>query len=174
MRARQCGCLSRPAGRIAWPADSGWRSTTFRNGEQARQLTGQQGPRTKKDRLDQIAAIATRAGLEEEALKNRVSYTEIVKAIDASGAPGSLIEFSWKICSGLTHGDSWAAWSASRMTQMPSPVQDGVATLKMEANLSLLMQMTTLAVRLTGRGWQLHDQRCQSPYLSSAIVHATR
>jgi hypothetical protein len=44
----------------------------------------------------------------------------------------------------------------------------------MEANLSLLMQMTTLAVRLTGRGWQLHDQRCQSPYLSSAIAHATR
>ena len=141
-----------------------------RNGEQARQLTGQQGPRTRKDRLDDIAAIATRAGLEEEALKNRVSYTEIVKAVDASGVPGSLIEFSWKICSGLTHGDSWAAWSASRMTQMPSPVQDGVATLKMEASLSLLMQMTTLAVRLTGRGWQLHDQRCQSPYLSSAIA----
>ena len=42
------------------------------------------------------------------------------------------------------------------MTQMPSPVQDGVATLKMEANVSLLMQMTTLAVRLTGRGWRLH------------------
>jgi hypothetical protein len=40
--------------------------------------------------------------------------------------------------------------AVSPMTQMPSPVQDGVATLKMEANLSLLMQMTTLAVRLTG------------------------
>ena len=135
-----------------------------RNGEQARQLTGQQGPRSKKDRLDQIAAIATRAGLHDEALKNKASYTEIVEAVDASGPPGSLIELSWKICSGLTHGDSWAAWSASRMTQMPSLVQDGVATLKMEANLSLLMQMTTLAVRLTGRGWQLHDQRCQPPY----------
>ena len=145
-----------------------------RNGEQARQLTGQQGPRSKQDRLDQIAAIAARAGLDEQALKNRVSYTEIVKAVDASGVPGSLIEFSWKICSGLTHGDSWAAWSASRMTQMTSPVRDGVATLKMEASLSLLMQMTTLAVRLTGRGWQLHDQRCQSPYLSSAIADATR
>jgi hypothetical protein len=48
------------------------------------------------------------------------------------------------------------------------------STLKMEANLRLLMQMTTLAVRLTGRGWQLHDQRCQSPYLSSAIVPGTR
>jgi hypothetical protein len=44
----------------------------------------------------------------------------------------------------------------------------------MEANLTLLMQMTTLAVRLTGRGWQLHDQRCQSPYSCSAIAHATR
>ena len=135
-----------------------------RNGEQARQLTGQQGPRSKKDRLDEISAIAARAGLHEEALKNRASYSEIVKAVDASGPPGSLIELSWKICSGLTHGDSWAAWSASRMTQMPSPAQDGVATLKMEANVSLLMQMTTLAVRLTGRGWQLHDRRCQPPY----------
>jgi len=67
-----------------------------RNGEQARKLTGQQDPRTRKDRLDGIAAIATRAGLGEEALKNRVSYTEIVKAIDARGAPSSLIEFSWK------------------------------------------------------------------------------
>ena len=141
-----------------------------RNGEQARQLTGQQGPRSKQDRLDQIAAIAARAGLAEDALKNRVSYTEIVKAVDASGAPGSLIEFSWKICSGLTHGDSWAAWSASRMTQMPSPVQDGVATLKMEASLSLLMQMTTLAVRLTGRGWQLHD----NAQVRSSLLHVTR
>lgn len=49
-----------------------------------------------------------------------------------------------------------------------------MATLKMEANLSLLMQMTTLAVRLTGRGWQLHDQRCQSPYLCSATARAAR
>ncbi|MGB6581595.1 MAG: hypothetical protein WBF34_27140, partial [Streptosporangiaceae bacterium] len=63
-----------------------------RNGEQARQLTGQQGPCSKQDRLDQIAAIAARAGLDEQALKNRVSYTEIVKAVDASGVPGSLIE----------------------------------------------------------------------------------
>ncbi len=83
------------------------------DGSQARQLTGQQGPRSRQDRLDDIAAIAARAGLGEAALKNRVSYTEIVKADDASGVPGSLIEFSWKICSGLTHGDSWAAWSAS-------------------------------------------------------------
>jgi hypothetical protein len=104
----------------------------------------------------------------------RYGYCSVTRSRAASGVPGSLIEFSWKICSGLTHGDSWAAWSASRMTQMPSRVQDGVATLKMEANLSLLMQMTTLAVRLTGCGWQLHDQRCQSPYLSSAIAHATR
>ena len=58
------------------------------------------------------------------------------------------------------------------MTQIPSAAQDGVATLKMEANLSLLMQMTTLAVRLTGRGWQLHDQRCQSPYPSPATAQS--
>ncbi len=59
------------------------------------------------------------------------------------------------------------------MTQIPNPAQDHVATLKMEANLSLLMQMTTLAVRLTGRGWQLHDQRCRAPYLSSVTAHTT-
>jgi hypothetical protein len=140
-----------------------------RNGEQAREMTGQQGPRSKQERLGQITAIAASAGLDKESLKNRLSYTEIVRAMDASGPAGSLTELSWKICSGLTHGDSWAAWSASRMTQMPSPVQDGVATFKIEANLRPLMQMTTLAVRLTGRGWQLHDQRCQSPYLNPVM-----
>lgn len=140
-----------------------------RNGEQARDLTGQQGPRSKQERLDQITAIASRAGLDDASLRGKLSYTEIVRTVDAGGAAGRLIEFSWKVCSGLTHGDSWAAWSASWMTQMPSPAQDGVATLKMEASLRLLMQMTTLAVRLTGRGWQLHDQRCKSPYLSPAM-----
>lgn len=166
MRARRCGYLSDPARADRLARRLRLAIDDVRNGEQARDLTGQQGPRSKKDRLDEITAIATRAGLDEDVLKNRVSYTEIVRTIDASGPPGSLIEFSWKICSGLTHGDSWAAWSATRMTQIPSPVQNGVATHQMEANLRMLMQMTTLAVRLTGRGWQLHDQRCQSPHLS--------
>lgn len=138
--------------------------TDVRNSEQAKQLTGQLGTRTEQERINEIHAIAARAGIDEAVLKGKVSYTEIVRAVDASGPANSLIEVSWKVCSGFTHGDSWTTWSASRRTQIPSPAQEGIGTFKIEADLRLLMQVTALAVSVTRRGWQLHDQRCQPPY----------
>jgi hypothetical protein len=47
---------------------------------------------------------------------------------------------------------------------VPGATQEGIGTFKIEANLALLMKMTTLAVRETRRGWRLYDQRCQPPY----------
>jgi hypothetical protein len=138
--------------------------TDVRNGEQAKQLTGQPGPRSEKERIDEIQAIATRAGLDEAALKGRVTYSEVVRAVDASGLANGVIEVSWKVCSGLTPGDFWATRAASRMTHIPSPAREGVGTFRIEANLSLLANMTALGVSTTRRGWQLHDQRCKSTY----------
>ena len=43
---------------------------------------------------------------------------------------------------------------------MPSPADEGIGTLKIEANLSLLMNVTMLAVAVTRSGWQLFDRRC--------------
>lgn len=47
---------------------------------------------------------------------------------------------------------------------MPSVAQPGIATLKIEANLKLLSMATDTAVAVTGLGWHLYEQRCQSPY----------
>lgn len=132
----------------------------IRNGERARKLTGQAGPRTEKERIDQIRVIAGRVGLDAAALKERATYSEIIQAVDEGRNARHTIEMSWKVCSGFAHGDMWATLAASRRTQMPSPAEEGVGTFKIEANLSLLMNVTMLAVAVTRSGWQLFDQRC--------------
>jgi hypothetical protein len=136
----------------------------IRNGEQARQLTGQAGPRSAQERIDEIHRIAARAGVEDTALKGKAGYSEIIKAVDESGPANNVIEASWRLCSGFAHGDWWTTLSMSQRTSMPGSVQEGVGTFKIEANLGLLMRVTTLAVRQTGYGWQLYDQRCRPPY----------
>jgi hypothetical protein len=127
----------------------------IKNGERARKLTGQTGPRTEEERIEQIRAIAARAGLHSAALSKRAAYSEIIQAVDESRNARHTVEMSWKVCSGFAHGDMWS-------TLMASPAEDGVGTFKIEANLSLLMNVTTLAVAVTKSGWQLFDQRCQS------------
>lgn len=73
-------------------------------------------------------------------------------------------EVSWKVCSGFAHGDWWTTKNAARRTQISGATGEGIGTFKIEPNLSLLMKVTTLAVRATGYGWQLHDQRCSPPF----------
>jgi hypothetical protein len=46
---------------------------------------------------------------------------------------------------------------------MPGAAQEGIGTFKIEANLRLLMEVTTIAVGVTRWGWPLHDQRWQPP-----------
>lgn len=135
----------------------------IRNGEQARQLTGQLGPRTEQERLDQIRDIASRAGLDAAAVRSKATYTEIVTAVDGTGPANSTIEVCWKVCSGYAHGDLWTTLGASRRAELPGTGEEGVGTFKIEANLRLLMEVTAIAVGVTRWGWQLHDQRCQPP-----------
>lgn len=131
---------------------------------QAGELMGHTGPQSGQGRVDDIRAIAGRAGVDAAALKGDASYTEIVQAVDGNGPPGSLILLSWKVCSGFAHGDWWTTKNASRRTQIPGVGREEIGTFKIEANLSLLMKVTALAVRTTGYGWQLHDQRCCPPF----------
>src|ERR1700733_323624 len=136
----------------------------IRNGERARKLTGQAGPRTEKERIDQIRDIAGPAGLDAAALKQRATYSEIIQAVDESRNARHTIEMSWKVCSGFAHGDMWATLAASRRTQIPSPAEEEIETFKIEANLSFLMNVTMIAVAVTRRGGRLFGQRCQPPY----------
>jgi hypothetical protein len=136
----------------------------IRNGEQARKLTGRPGPRTAQERIDQIYAIARRAGIEDRELKAGAGFSGIIKTVDQSGPANGVIEASWRLCSGFAHGDWWTTLSGSRRTLITRVAGEDVGTLKIEANLGLLMQVTALAIRQTGYGWQLYDQRCMSPY----------
>lgn len=134
-----------------------------RNGEQARQLTGLTGPRTERERLDQIGDIASRASLDEAAVKSKATYTEIVKAVDSIGPGNTMIEVCWKVCSGYSHGDLWTTLGASRRTEIRSTDREGIGTFRIEASLRLLKEVTAVAVIVTRWGWQLHDQRSTPP-----------
>lgn len=136
----------------------------IKNSEQVKVLTRQTGPRPKQDRLDQVRDIALRAGVDEGALKGKVGYSEIVRAVDETGAAEGLLEVSWKLCSGYAHGDLWTTLSASRRTEMPRAAEEGVGTFRIEANLALLKAVTSTAAAVTSLGWRLHDQRCRAPY----------
>ena len=134
------------------------------NSEQVKLLMGQQGPRPKQERIDQVHDIARRAGIDEARLKQKPGYSEIVKAVDATVSMNGMIEVSWKVCSGYAHGDLWTTLGASQRTEIPGPGEEGIGTFKIEANLGLLMKVTTIATAVTGLGWQLYDQRCQASY----------
>lgn len=135
----------------------------IRNEEQVRSLMHQPGLRSEAERLASVRTIASAAGLADAAVKARPTYWEIVKTVSESGPANGVIEVMWKLCSGYAHGDSWPTLSASQRTQVAGDAPEGVGTFKIEANIGLLAKVTTMAVKVTGWGWQLHDQQCAAP-----------
>jgi hypothetical protein len=114
--------------------------------------------------VDEIRAIAGRAGVAEAAVRRGVTYTEVVKAVgDASRPAATMIYLSWKLCSGIAHGDFWTTWSVAQRVELPG-APEGTGSFKVEANLKLLMHVTVLATNIIRQGWQLYDQRCRPPY----------
>jgi hypothetical protein len=108
--------------------------------------------------------LPLRAGLSRRTLKRKATYSEIVQAVDQAAVLNGMIEVSWEVCSGYAHGDLWTTLSASHRTEMVGASEEGIGTFKIEANLGLLMKVTTNATGLTELGWRLYDQRCQAPY----------
>ena len=70
---------------------------------------------------------------------------------------------SWKLCSGMAHGDFWPTWSGMDRVELPGATP-GTGAFKIEANVKLLLYVTGLAVKMTGRGFALYDERCRPPY----------
>jgi hypothetical protein len=137
--------------------------TDIRNGEQVKQVIGQPGPRSERERMEEVRAIAGRAGVDEAVVRRGASYSEIIQAVGASAGPAaSAIYLSWKLCSGMAHGDFWPTWGAMQRVELPGAPK-GTGTFKIEADVKLLMYVTAFAVNLTRQGWQLYDQRCRPP-----------
>jgi hypothetical protein len=138
--------------------------TDIRNGEEVKELTGQPGPRPQQERIDEIRAIAARAGIGEASVSRGPGYKEIVQAAGGGSGPAAdVIYLSWKLCSGMAHGDFWPTWSAMARVELPG-APEGTGTFRIEANIKLLMYVTALAVKMTGRGFDLYDQRCHPPF----------
>lgn len=129
------------------------------HGEEAKALTGRQGPRSKGERIAQIRSIAKQCGVDENKAVKTAGYKEI---INAASDGNQLILLAWKLCSGIAHGDFWTTPAAAQMISMAEEPSE-VGAFAVSARVGLLMQMTALAVNITSIGWQLYDQRCWSP-----------
>ena len=138
--------------------------TDVRNGEEVKRITGQPGPRSEQERLEEIRAIATRADIEEAGVSRGPGYREIVQAAGGGSGPAAdLIYLSWKLCSGMAHGDFWPTWSSMNRVELPG-APEGAGAYQIGANVKMLWYVTVLAVMMTGRGFELYDQRCRAPY----------
>lgn len=136
----------------------------IRNGEEAKRLTNQPGTRTEAERMDQVHKIARRAGIDPAEAVRKVGFGEIVKAAGGALSPGADMNFfSWKLCSGITHGDFWTTPGAAQMAELPG-APPGTGTFKITANVKILMYVTTVATHMTSLGWRLYDQRSRPPY----------
>lgn len=92
----------------------------IRNGEEAKRLTGDLGPRTEQERIAQVRTIAERAGIGQTEAVRKAGYGEIVKAAGSALNPGAdMIFFSWRMCSGIAHGDFWTLFPASDSVEIP-------------------------------------------------------
>jgi hypothetical protein len=134
----------------------------IRNGEEARRLVGAPaGRKTEAERIEQVRALAQRRGVDERAVlrKRPVSYGEIVKAAAGtrwSGETPYLI--TWKMCSGIAHGDLWTTINVMSRDELPGAPPD-IAHLKITASVQTLMLGIFFAVDMTDAGWGLYDER---------------
>ncbi len=139
-------------------------TTDIRNGEEAKRMTGTTGPRSEQDRISQVRAIAKRSGVEETEALRKVGYWEIVKfASSTLGPEDDLALFCWKLCSGITHGDSWTTWGAAERGELPGASAE-LGAFQIAADVKMLMYVTTFAIHMTKLGWRLYDQRSRPPF----------
>ncbi len=81
-----------------------------------------------------------------------------------TGGPGAdAIPFSWKLCSGVAHGDFWTTWGLAERAELPG-APPGLGSFKITANVQTLMYVTTFTTQMTRLGWHLYDQRSHPPY----------
>ena len=78
----------------------------------------------------------------------RFKAAKLEQAAHLYGEAASAIYLSWKLCSGMAHGDFWPTWGAMQRVELPGAPK-GTGTFKIEADVKLLMYVTAFAVNLT-------------------------
>lgn len=94
--------------------------TDIRNGEEVKEITRQPGPRPRQERLDEVKAVAARAGIDGTSVSRGVGYKEVVQAAGGGTGPAADVTYvAWKLCSGIAHGDFWPTWSGMDRAELP-------------------------------------------------------
>jgi hypothetical protein len=133
-------------------------SGDIRQAEEARCVMGEATSRSKEERIKEVQSIARRAGIDEGKAIRGAGPAEIVGAAGAELPFEPRVSFvSWKLCSGMTHGDFWAVTAGMDQLRLPG-APAGMAALRLSANVSLLMHLTMVATGRTRRGWELYDR----------------
>jgi hypothetical protein len=136
----------------------------IRQGEEVKRLIGKVGPRSGQERLEEVRDIARRAGVAEAEVIPRLGYKEIVEdATNTLGPAATVVLFSWKMCSGIAHGDLWPTLSVAERVELPGG-PPGLGTFKVSANVQALMYVATFATHITRQGWHLYDERSRPPF----------
>jgi hypothetical protein len=127
--------------------------------EQIKKLIEQPGPRTRRERIADLRAIAAAQGIESGVALERIGFGEIVQLAGAEVECGAVLaQVMWHAGSGIAHGDQWATLTVPDRAPIPgSPL--GVTNLRLTAGMNPLATMVLIATDLTVKGWDLFDQR---------------
>ncbi|PRX96238.1 hypothetical protein CLV72_108245 [Allonocardiopsis opalescens] len=135
-----------------------------RNSARLWALMGRQPPRSKEDRIKQLAellaAADARLSAEEagKAVRKVPDYAEIVRDAGARTSVGAdLAEVIWKGCSALAHGDMYGTLSMLALETIERR-QNTVLT-QVTASISGLYSTTMATTTLIERGFELYKQR---------------
>jgi hypothetical protein len=146
-----------------------------------RELGGSQLPRTIEQRQQQLVDLLLAANLPyivpagehpavaaqraaRKALKG-VDYVAMVKrAGELTPAVGTVLaEATWRMCSGLAHGDA-SATIGLLGAEVVEQVQPGIKLMRISAPVQVMFSATAIAYVMTARAFELLDARTQPPY----------
>jgi hypothetical protein len=125
---------------------------------------GQPQDEGTQKRYDRVTEIADRLSIPSATLRQRPTYTEVVKAagkcIDMEDGEVNLLFVYWKLCSGVAHGDRGVLHLLEH--EVLGPVEPGVSQVKLTAPSALLEAGVRAAVHLVAYARHLYAERAVS------------
>jgi hypothetical protein len=99
------------------------------------------------------------------ACERRVGFDEIVRGAGTQLASRPEVHLAtWRILSGLTHGDLWASISLTDRDEVTLRADDGVYTVRTSSSVSNVANLTAIAVTTAEKALNLFDRRRVSPH----------
>ncbi|GAB3228123.1 hypothetical protein GCM10027447_19910 [Glycomyces halotolerans] len=146
----------------------------YKDSAEMRQLlSGNDSTDWLNERKSRLRSKAIDAGLSNDqqnsVLGGIPGYGNIVRkaAEEVEDLEADSAVISWKACSGVSHGDTWAMLSINQVnvvSQGVQPLPGTVVGAQISANEHLVESMTMIAARMIQHAWSLYDLRAR-PWL---------